>query len=127
MSELRKDATHGNPVHTAESETPRTDAVWAEAGNNSTNIIGKLLAKSKELERELAAKQAEIDRLMFEFCPDEMTEQQLTNWAAHIKPVSDDGSRPPSTPPSQETSRDRRRFILRLPNVFQHRAGFLEQ
>lgn len=37
--------------------------------------------------RQLAAKQAEIDRLMFEFCPNEMTEAQIKNWASHQRSV----------------------------------------
>jgi len=34
-----------------------------------------------------AAQQAEIDRLMLEFCPLEMTEEQIANWAKHQVPV----------------------------------------
>lgn len=37
---------------------------------------------------ELEAKQAEIDRLMLEYCPDEMTPEQFENWARHQKPVT---------------------------------------
>lgn len=33
--------------------------------------------------------QAKIDRLMLEWCPDEMTAEQLANWAAHQRPISD--------------------------------------
>jgi len=40
-----------------------------------------------ELHQQLEAKQAEIDRLMLEFCPDEMTEEQLNNWKQHQKVV----------------------------------------
>jgi hypothetical protein len=29
------------------------------------------------------AKQAEIDRLMLDSCPDEMTEDQMENWSKH--------------------------------------------
>jgi len=38
-----------------------------------------------ELHLQLEAKQAEIDRLMLEFFPDEMTEEQLNNWKQHQK------------------------------------------
>lgn len=34
-----------------------------------------------------AAQQAEIDRLMLEFCPEEMAPEQLANWAAHQRPA----------------------------------------
>ncbi len=35
---------------------------------------------------ECSAKQAEIDRLMLEFCPQEMTIEQLGEWAKNQKP-----------------------------------------
>jgi len=38
------------------------------------------------LRAENASKQAKIDSLMLEFCPDEMTQEQLDNWAAHQIP-----------------------------------------
>lgn len=42
-----------------------------------------------ELRRELAAKQAQIDRLMLEFCPDEMTQDQISEWKRHQKVVQE--------------------------------------
>jgi hypothetical protein len=40
----------------------------------------------EDLAKNIAAPlQAQIDRLMLEYCPDEMTPGQLTNWAAHQK------------------------------------------
>ena len=33
------------------------------------------------LEREVEAKQAEIDRLMLEYCPEDMTPGQIVEWA----------------------------------------------
>ena len=38
--------------------------------------------------RECGAKQAQIDRLMLEYCPDEMTPEQVAEWAANQQPVS---------------------------------------
>jgi len=35
------------------------------------------------------ALQAQLDALMLEFCPDEMTEAQKQNWAKHQRPASD--------------------------------------
>lgn len=35
----------------------------------------------------LEAKQAKIDQLMLEFCPDEMSKDQLSNWEKHQKYV----------------------------------------
>ena len=37
------------------------------------------------LERELSAAQAKIDSLMLEYCPDDMTQEQIENWAKHQK------------------------------------------
>ena len=36
-----------------------------------------------ELQDKLQAAQARIDWLMLEYCPEEMTEEQLLNWAKH--------------------------------------------
>lgn len=33
------------------------------------------------------SQQAEIDRLMLEFCPNEMTPEQVAEWAKHQQPV----------------------------------------
>ncbi len=44
------------------------------------------------LERELAAAQAKIDNLMLEYCPDEMTPEQLAEWGRNQRPV--EGSKP---------------------------------
>ena len=37
---------------------------------------------------DLNAQKAKIDRLMLEYCPDEMTEDQKENWAKHQRPVT---------------------------------------
>ena len=42
-----------------------------------------------EIERQLAEKQAEIDRLMLEFCPEEITQDQIETWASNQKPSTD--------------------------------------
>ena len=39
---------------------------------------------------ELKALEARIDQLMLEYCPDEMTSEQKTNWAEHQVPVKND-------------------------------------
>ncbi len=36
--------------------------------------------------QQLAAKQAEVDALMLEYCPSEMSQEQLDTWAAHQRP-----------------------------------------
>jgi len=36
---------------------------------------------------EIESLKAKIDALMFEYCPDEMTPEQLKNWEAHQRPA----------------------------------------
>ena len=40
-------------------------------------------------ETTMQAIQAELDRLMLEYCPEQMTAEQLKNWAEHQAPVPD--------------------------------------
>lgn len=54
--------------------------------------------RAEQLEAALAgvvwrenAKQAKIDALMLEYCPDEMTPEQIAEWEAHQKPSPDQG------------------------------------
>jgi chromosome segregation ATPase len=42
----------------------------------------------EEAQKDAGAKQAEIDRLMLEYCPDEMTTDQMAEWAAHQRPAA---------------------------------------
>lgn len=39
--------------------------------------------------QDMDAKQAKVDELMLEYCPDEMTKEQLDNWAKHQSPVEE--------------------------------------
>jgi len=43
------------------------------------------------LHKKLSAAQAKIDELMLEYCPDEMTKEQLVEWAKHQQIVVDTG------------------------------------
>lgn len=40
-----------------------------------------------ELTKEVDVKQAKIDALMLEYCPEEMTQEQIDNWASHQRVV----------------------------------------
>lgn len=40
--------------------------------------------------KECGAKQAQIDRLMLEYCPDEMTDEQLADWGRNQKPFKEE-------------------------------------
>ena len=46
-------------------------------------------ARVAELEARAAALEAKIDSLMWEYCPDEMTDEQKDNWAKHQVPAED--------------------------------------
>ena len=46
-----------------------------------------LYEEIESLRQQLAAKQSEVDALMLEYCPNEMTQEQLDNWAAHQRAV----------------------------------------
>ena len=60
--------------------------VNAEYFKKALEDFAALVAEAKD--KEIAAKQAEIDRLMWEFCPQEMTPEQVANWEAHQQPWS---------------------------------------
>lgn len=53
-------------------------------------------AEIERLRRDLASKQAEIDALMLEHCPGEMTPEQIEEWGRH--------QRPSFVPPDAEVS-----------------------
>ena len=46
-----------------------------------------LADRVEAVERDAASKQARIDALMLEYCPDEMTPDQREEWARHQKPA----------------------------------------
>jgi len=48
---------------------------------------GSDTALMREAAEQLDAKQAKIDALMLEHCPEEMTPEQVTNWEKNQKPV----------------------------------------
>ena len=60
-------------------ETRTEDFIeFAEATKNFAN-----LAFYEDVLKELNARQARIDALMLEYCPDDMTKEQFDNWAKH--------------------------------------------
>lgn len=50
--------------------------------------IDRLQAELVAEKRKSDAKQARIDELMFEYCPDDMTREQLDEYARHQRRVS---------------------------------------
>jgi len=60
-----------------------------------SQVVESQLALSRDMLAELIRRteiirgsQAIIDRLMFEYCPEEMTAEQIANFEAHVKAVS---------------------------------------
>lgn len=51
----------------------------------TTDYIKKYYSMVEEID----SKQAKIDSLMLEYCPDKMTQEQKDNWANHQKPFGD--------------------------------------
>lgn len=80
------------------SDTPRTEEWLKERAPkrvvSTWSDVVALADFARQLEREVGAKQAQIDRLLLEFCPDEMTPEQTAEWAKHQRPVEDDAARP---------------------------------
>src|SRR4051812_43759548 len=54
--------------------------------------LGDALAEVVRLRLVIGAKQAHIDALMLEHCPDEMTPEQLEEWASHQRPGCDEAT-----------------------------------
>lgn len=52
--------------------------------------IERALQSITTLEKELQAKQAEVDRLMLEYCPDQMSVEQIVNWSNHQRALEND-------------------------------------
>lgn len=51
--------------------------------NNAERGIEELEQQLAEAQKDAGAKQAQIDRLMLEYCPDEMTVEQVAAWGNH--------------------------------------------
>lgn len=69
-----------------------SNLIGSEVG--TVRKIKRLRAESAENERlrtQVDVLQAKVDALMLEFCPDEMSEAQLENWARHQQPARRDG------------------------------------
>lgn len=52
-------------------------------------VISDLCEQVRERDKQLAAAQAHIDELMLEYCPEEMTPEQLDEWARNQKGVEE--------------------------------------
>lgn len=78
---LEEAASHAR-VCSGLAEQYKSDPVLFAALTDAAAII-------RDLRSAVAAKQARIDALMLEYCPDEMTPEQVAEWARHQRPVSE--------------------------------------
>jgi hypothetical protein len=70
--------------------TQRLERAVADKGlsiGDAWNLLSEALEYIERLEADVQAKQARIDALMLEHCPDEMTAEQREEWARHQEPV----------------------------------------
>ena len=51
--------------------------------------LENLLIEAAKTEQQLAAAQAKIDELMLEYCPEEITQEQVAEWEKHQVAVGD--------------------------------------
>lgn len=54
------------------------------ARTESAHVV--VMAENTHYKQRVLAAQARIDALMLEYCPNEMTPEQLSNWGAHQRP-----------------------------------------
>lgn len=73
---------------TKQSKNRLLDEMHA-VGMRQDKCMYDLYAINKTLATTIRSLQAEIDRLMFEFCPDEMSPQQIANFENHQRAVSE--------------------------------------
>jgi hypothetical protein len=73
-------------------DTPRTNAFEETCGDYEKphTYARRLAVFARELELEAAEKQARIDALMLEYCPDEMTPEQVEEWGRHQRAKHND-------------------------------------
>ena len=84
--------THGtfaeDMINACESAQTIIEAIRALPDPCDLTEAREMVHRLADLEKQLASKQAKIDTLMEEYCPDEMTEEQMANWAAHQRPAT---------------------------------------
>lgn len=97
LLELRQDCRENAEKSWRKHKAPMA-AYWKAASVYVGHIARALRMKDgcrhdhddevSRLRREVASKQAQIDSLMLEYCPDEMTDEQMGNWERHQIPSS---------------------------------------
>jgi len=86
MSEKLRCPLCGSGPKIANKRIAELEAKLARADNNLLAMEQRAetyLLRNKKLE-------AKIDWLMFEYCPDEMSPEQIKNWGRHQRPADDE-------------------------------------
>lgn len=84
MAWLRQEATNGGRVAVGDDTLAEIAEIERLALCARPEALAKTWhAEAESLRREVGAKQAVIDRLMLEYCPKEITPEQLEEWKKH--------------------------------------------
>lgn len=82
MSSARKRSAIAKAAQEADFQRQR--AILAEHHTSVMETFAKAAATKAD------ALQAQLDALMLEYCPEEMTPEQMANWARRQRPASDE-------------------------------------
>lgn len=82
---LNGDVTVKEPLYNAEQTLKQVAHMLGVTENIYRDVPLAVRALQVALRDGIAAKQAKIDALMFEFCPDKLTAEQIAKWSKHQK------------------------------------------
>lgn len=93
--ELRQQLTNSIVINTTKAPESSIELVKLLRANAESLLCQQAADEIEglhtELRHQLDAKEAEVDALMLEYCPSEMSQAQLDNWAAHQRPIEEQG------------------------------------
>lgn len=64
----------------------QADKAGLDIKDEDYDVVLRLLNHALEAHDKIESMQARIDELMLEYCPDEMTQEQIDNWCKRLKP-----------------------------------------
>ena len=67
----------------------QADKAGLDINDEEYNVVLRLLNHALEARDKIESMQARIDELMLEYCPDEMTQEQIDTWCKRQKPYID--------------------------------------
>lgn len=79
----------GNVPRRLAKETDRDSFEYMfKLANDQFRLMDNMMSTLDEAKSTINSQRAKIDALMFEYCPDEMTPEQIGNYWAHVRAVS---------------------------------------